>query len=269
MDKRQKSFFETSQAYFETLAQAGAEYFKEYLAFIRHYAPAGSRLLDAGCGTGQSTDLLARAGFIATGVDGTERFIAEARKAFPDGCYELADLEQLPFANQSFETVASYNTLEHVTDVPKVLSELLRVTKNGGLLLIHSPNLLSIKHISDAFLKRAGRTFEGVKTRPQLLRLLLRNISWVLKRTISSRADFKYRQPDYQYDFPDNDATVYLNPLDLKHCLEGLGTKIISYQEVKHLPGASVPKMVASRFLADHMGIIRIVARKGARYERQ
>lgn len=269
MDPKQKEFFENSQAYFDVLASAGADYFQEYLAFVKHYVSAGAKVLDAGCGTGQSTNFLNEAGFGATGADGSERFIATARQSFPAADFQVANLEDLHFPNQTFDAVASYNTLEHVTDVPKVLSELLRVTKNGGLLLIHSPNLMSARHISDAFLKRQGQTFEGVKTRSQLLRLFLRNISWVLKRTISSRADFKYREPDYNYTYPDNDATVYLNPLDVRHCLESLGAKIISYQEVKHLPGASVPKMVASRFLADHMGIIRIVARKGARYERQ
>lgn len=269
MDLRQKNFFETSDAYYEALAAGGEEYFRDFLALVKKYVPGGAKVLDAGCGTGQSTYYLKQAGYKAQGVDGAERFVSAARSLFSDVDFRVGDLEHLEFPDKSFEAVACYNTLEHVTDVPRVLAEFLRITKNGGLVVIESPNLMSIKHVVDAFFRRSGETFEGVKNKRQLAAMFIRNIAWILKRTISSRADFKYRQPIYDYNYPDNDATVFLSPLDIRHCLESLGAKIISYQEVKHLPGAGVMKIVGSRFLGDHMGLIRIIARKGARYERQ
>ncbi len=269
MDQEQQAFIEGTSPYFTALAKAGADYFREYLAFVKHHVPAGATLLDAGCGNGRSTSLLCRAGFKARGLDPSPALIKEAQESFSGGEYMVGDLANLEFANQSFEAVAAYNALEHVADVPRVLSELLRVTKNGGLLLIHSPNLISVSHLLGTGGSRPSRSSGKMKAQRQLARLLVRNVSWILKRTISSRADFRYRFPQDEPGVLDAEATVYLNPLDVKHCLETLGAKIISYQEVNHLSDASVRKMVASRFLADHMGVIRIVARKGARYERQ
>jgi len=175
---------------------------------------------------------------------------------------------QLPFSSGSFDVVASFNTLEHVSDVPKVLTESLRVLKLNGLLLIHSPNLLSAKHMYNAYRLKTGRTFEGNKSNWDLLRDALRNIAWLMRRTITHQAKFIYRQPAPVFEYADNDATVFLNPIDLRLTLESLGAKIISYQSVPHLPEASLLKRLGSRFFPEHMGIIRIVAKKSARYER-
>lgn len=268
MDKEQLSFYNSSEVYFEILSLADEDYFKEYIDFIKHYARPGMMVLDAGCGTGQSTEMLRKLGYSVVGIDGTEKFINYAKDKFPEADLRLGDLCDLPFNNGSFDIVASFNTLEHVTDVPKVLAESLRVLKPGGLLLIHSPNLLSAKHMIDAYRLRDGMTFEGKKTSLELLFLSIRNIIWLISRTIAHKPKFAYRKPSEAFEFPDNDATVYLNPIDLRLALESLGAKIVSYQSVKHLDGRQLAKNIGGRLLGDHMGIIRIVAKKGARYER-
>jgi len=268
MDEDQLILYNNSESYFDSLVGADEAYFKEYLDFIAQYARPGMAILDAGCGTGQSTEMLRRRGYAVIGVDGTERFINHAKQQFPEADIRLGDLLALPFPAASFDIVAMYNTLEHVTDVPKVLTETLRLLKPGGFLLIHSPNLLSAKHMLDAYRFRNGMTFEGEKSSLELLLLALRNIFWLIGRTIAHRPNFLYRKPNVVFEFPDNDATVYLNPVDVRLALESLGAKVDSYQSVKHLVTKTFKKSLGSRFFGDHMGIIRIAAKKGARYER-
>ncbi|MGC1852017.1 MAG: class I SAM-dependent methyltransferase [Solirubrobacterales bacterium] len=101
----------------------------------------GGRVLDAGCGTGWGTASLARVATRAVGVDYSPPAILEAREThgqvaeFHDG-----DLRSLPFEDGAFDDVVCFETLGHVAEVDKVLDELRRVLRPGGLLLISSAN---------------------------------------------------------------------------------------------------------------------------------
>lgn len=211
---------------------------EEYLDFINYYIPEKSRVLNV------------------------------ARELEKDSKIKLATLTRLPFTSGSFDVVVAKNILENVADVSVVLNELLRVLKPGGLLLIYSLNLLSAKHTLDAYRYRGGLTFDGQKTSWQLFKLALRDIRRLVSRTIANRPQFIYRQAIKNSKLLGSEATVYLNPLDLRLALEKLGAKIISYQSVKHINKKTWLRKIGSIFFGDHMAIIRIVASKGARYER-
>ena len=61
--------------------------------------------------------------------------------------FVVAAGEHLPFAGQSYDTIASYDVLEHVRSVPAVLEECWRVLKTGGYLLVVFPAFLNpIEH---------------------------------------------------------------------------------------------------------------------------
>jgi ubiquinone/menaquinone biosynthesis C-methylase UbiE len=51
--------------------------------------------------------------------------------------------EELPFKDNSFDCVSTYQTLEHVRDVERCLHEMLRITRNGGGIHIHCPDFFS------------------------------------------------------------------------------------------------------------------------------
>lgn len=176
------------------------------------------------------------------------------------------DILKLSFANGSFDAVVAYDALEKTYDVPKVLSEMQRVLKNGGLLLINSANLLSTRAAIQAYRRRKAAAEKAASG--HLVKGVLSNVGRLMARTVAHRPNFLYRSAATEKMFAQSDAVVCLNPVDLKLYLETIGMKIISYQETKHLPEASVTKHLSSRFLAEHMDRIRIVARKGARFER-
>lgn len=103
---------------------------------------AGRDVLDAACGTGYGTAILANAGARSvSGIDLDPEAVAEARRA----CGERADLmvgdvRALPFDDASFDLVVCWETIEHVAEGERVLAEFRRVLRAEGLLLISSPN---------------------------------------------------------------------------------------------------------------------------------
>ncbi|HYP52963.1 MAG TPA: class I SAM-dependent methyltransferase, partial [Pyrinomonadaceae bacterium] len=96
---------------------------------------AGSSLLDVGCGAGMLA-LLKRKGVALTGVDLSAECAAAARRNGYDSTCR-ASLSRLPFADRSFDYVASLDVLGHVGFEEKdaVLSEIRRVLRPGGTTL--------------------------------------------------------------------------------------------------------------------------------------
>lgn len=101
-----------------------------------------SRLLDVGCGTGQSRQVYSgkAAGYI--GVDLSFEALARARRKFSAADWSQADACHLPFANSSFDVVAFSSVLHHIPDFRPALSEALRVLAPGGGVFAFDPNLL-------------------------------------------------------------------------------------------------------------------------------
>ncbi|HEX8284698.1 MAG TPA: methyltransferase domain-containing protein [Pyrinomonadaceae bacterium] len=96
---------------------------------------AGSAVLDLGCGAGMLA-LLKRKGVTLTGVDLSEECaLASRRNGYDATC--AAELTRLPFADRSFDYVASLDVLGHVEfkDKDAVLREVARVLRPGGVTL--------------------------------------------------------------------------------------------------------------------------------------
>jgi SAM-dependent methyltransferase len=109
--------------------------------FQRHvaaYRLAGSllgqgRVLDLGCGTGHSyRELEPR---ITVGVDREPSVLAGQERET-----HVADMRRLPFPRDSFGSVISVQSLEHVPDPESVLSEVVRVLQPGGRAVFVTPN---------------------------------------------------------------------------------------------------------------------------------
>ena len=94
------------------------------------------RALDVGCGEGRFCRMLSAAGIAATGIDPTGPLLERARQHDPSGDYRLGVAEQLEFEAASFDLVVSYLTLIDIVDFRKAISEMARVLKPGGSLLI-------------------------------------------------------------------------------------------------------------------------------------
>lgn len=106
------------------------------LPFVR-----GKRVLDAGCGTGWGTKLLAAAGAQSVvGVDISAEAIEDSRRRTPEASFVEGDLQALPFEDGSFDVVVCFEALEHTHDVDLTLDHLVRVLAADGVLFVSSPN---------------------------------------------------------------------------------------------------------------------------------
>lgn len=101
---------------------------------------AGERALDLGCGAGDFTALLARMGAAAAGADVAEAALVRARIRHPGLPFDLVPIDgPLPYADSSFALVWASETIEHVADTARWLSEVRRVLVPRGRLLLTTP----------------------------------------------------------------------------------------------------------------------------------
>ncbi|MBX3580669.1 MAG: class I SAM-dependent methyltransferase [Rhizobiaceae bacterium] len=96
--------------------------------------------LDVGCGEGRFCRMMAQRGIACVGIDPTEALLAEARRRDPDGRYRFGYAEELPFGDAEFDLVVSYLSLIDIRDAGRAISEMSRVLRPGGTLLIANLN---------------------------------------------------------------------------------------------------------------------------------
>jgi SAM-dependent methyltransferase len=100
-------------------------------------APHGARALDAGCGTGFQTAILAELGYRTHGVDLSAGSLGVARERQPAAAFVLGDLAALPYADAVFDAaVCMGSTLDFVEDAGRAIRELARVLRPDAPLLI-------------------------------------------------------------------------------------------------------------------------------------
>ena len=100
------------------------------------------RLLDIGCGTGQSRQIYIQHVKEYVGVDLSQEALQIARQRFTPSMFIRADACTMPFANESFDAVAFSSVLHHIDDYTLALVEARRVVRPGGHIFAFDPNLL-------------------------------------------------------------------------------------------------------------------------------
>ena len=96
----------------------------------------GMRLLDAGCGAGLALTLAAQRGATVTGLDASAGLLAVARERLPQADLREGDLEALPYADDSFDAVTAFNSVQYAGDPTAALREIKRVAKPGARVAI-------------------------------------------------------------------------------------------------------------------------------------
>ncbi|MGH7288751.1 MAG: class I SAM-dependent methyltransferase, partial [Myxococcota bacterium] len=94
---------------------------------------------DLGCGTGYGTAELAGHGEHVVGMD---RIAPAVRVRSSAACFVRGDIERLPFADRRFDTVVSFQVIEHLAEPSAYLEEITRVLEPEGVLLLTTPNRL-------------------------------------------------------------------------------------------------------------------------------
>jgi SAM-dependent methyltransferase len=92
------------------------------------------KLLDVGCGTGLFASMAKAKGAHVTGIDASEKLIEQAKERAPSITFITGEMEELPFAGNSFTIVCGFNSFQYAANTKNALIEARRVLKPGGKL---------------------------------------------------------------------------------------------------------------------------------------
>ncbi len=131
--------------------------------YIKNSTPLS--ILDAGCGTGINLQFLSDCGSV-TGVDASPEAIHFCHQRGEQNVRQ-ARIESLPLEDNAYDLVTALDVLEHIEDDGKAFSEMVRVCKPGGYLLITVPGFPSLWGEHDE-INQHVRRYEW----PRLLKML-------------------------------------------------------------------------------------------------
>lgn len=103
----------------------------------------GLKALEIGCGIGSVAAFLAEKGCCVVAGDISQKAVEFGREKHPGLDLRVFPAEKLPFENESFDLLLSFDLLEHIAEAGKHVKEAARVLKPGGSYVFETPNKLS------------------------------------------------------------------------------------------------------------------------------
>ena len=125
----------------ECVREISYEHFHRYALAARWCT--GMHTLDAACGEGYGSVLLATSASSVEAVDISAKTVEHARQRYghiTNLNFQEADCTSLPFSDDEFDCVVSFETLEHLAAQDQLLAEFRRVLKADGFLILSSPD---------------------------------------------------------------------------------------------------------------------------------
>jgi ubiquinone/menaquinone biosynthesis C-methylase UbiE len=124
----------------------------------------GKRILDIGCGPGFITGLLEKRFNTSIGIDLDSKMLKKARRFSKKAFFVRGDMAQLPFRQDSFETVVSLGAV-HCVDYTRLVEEIYRILAPSGEVHILIDNTIiplfvprsSGRHLKSALMARGFR----------------------------------------------------------------------------------------------------------------
>jgi SAM-dependent methyltransferase len=167
---------------------------------------AGASLLDVACGSGQLGLIAARRGARVTGVDiATNSILAARGRAASEGLearFDEGDAEALPYADASFDVVASIYGAMFAPRPERVAAELLRVCRPGGRIAMGN-------WTSEGFIGKMFKTIARFIAPPGMPSpVLWGDESVVRERFGAGVSDLKLTRIHYRFDYPFTPAAV-------------------------------------------------------------
>lgn len=138
-------------------------YYTEHFGFSKEFY-SNKRILDIGCGPRGSLEWADNA-LQRIGLDPLADQYLKLGAKYHSMEYRAAPSEAIPFENEHFDVVCSFNSLDHVDNLQKTISEIIRVTKSGGYFLLivesnHEPTSCEPHKIEPVFYKKLLPDFD-------------------------------------------------------------------------------------------------------------
>jgi len=218
---QQKNYYQENKAYANFLENWDSEFYAKYSDALCDVQPS-SKILDVGCGVGQVVQRLIEFGHEAYGVEISEPNIAKAKEISP--LCQLYDGATLPFNDGTFDSAGALNVLEHVEQPETFITELVRVVKPGGRIILSSPNFFRVIGFRDYHPKMRGLSNKLKNWR----RLRSKRIQMANN---PSEVRFDRMDPIVREQFqPDDDAIIATNGIEMRFFLEQNGCKVMSVE---------------------------------------
>ena len=224
------------------------KYISNYVNFVRRYVKEGSKVLDLGCGAGLSSHMLSKY-YKVVGADLSEPVLNYAKRHFKNVKFQVEDARRLSFKNGTFDASMACGFIEHINEVDDVLSEMLRVTKKKGYVIVVSPSWFSPFRAVKAFLTPKGYETIG-KNRLEIMGWFFKSIYHTIQKPINP--NYVFRNPDiFSEELVGNDIDmVYIaNQYDLKKFFKKMGCEVLKVN-ADTFAFSSVP------FLATWLGVV-------------
>jgi demethylmenaquinone methyltransferase/2-methoxy-6-polyprenyl-1,4-benzoquinol methylase len=155
---------------------------------------SGQSVLDMAAGTGSSTAAFARPGVRLVAGDFSEGMLAEGRKRHPEIEFIFADATKLPFKAKEFDATTISFGLRNVVDVEAALSEMFRVTKPGGRIVICEFSKVTnpvLRPFYNFYLRKVLPAFSSLASKtPEAYAYLSESIdAWPDQRTLAAKIE--------------------------------------------------------------------------------
>lgn len=136
---------EFSQGYDDGRDQGYHKLIDDQAAALVRRVGTGADCLEIGCGTGLIMQRVARFARSVKGIDISPGMLEHATARGLDVCEGSAT--ELPFKDAEFDVVYSFKVLAHIHEIDKAMSEMARVTKPGGHLVLDAYNRDSARYL--------------------------------------------------------------------------------------------------------------------------
>jgi len=217
------------------------EYLPEYEESKKHWKIFYSEdevksktVLDAGCGTGIFSIIFAKSGAAkVTGIDISEGSLQTARNLknkfdLHNAEFMQQDMLNLPFPDETFDIVWAWGTVHHTTDPFGAVSELLRVLRKGGsiLLAVYTRTKLTFLHeiIRKTLIRTPKKSWTFIS---KIMAFFLTPIVFFFKKREKSRKGEKLEELILDWYFVP--IRYYYYPEEIKQLLENKGLTIENF----------------------------------------
>jgi SAM-dependent methyltransferase len=122
-----------------------------FIPTVKRHLPAGSVILEGGCGMGHLVHALQYQGYKAIGIDFAPETIKNIKTAVPELDVRLGDVRDLPLENNSLDGYVSGGVIEHFWNgYESIAKEMYRTLKAGGFLFISFPYMSLLRRLKVA-----------------------------------------------------------------------------------------------------------------------